>query len=51
MDYEIVQLKEKIVAGISARTNNNDPAMPQIIGLYHNYNSNEKGDYDIMVGK
>ena len=32
MNYEIVNLKEKIVVGISAKLSNNDPEMPQIIG-------------------
>lgn len=32
MNYEIVDLKEKIVAGITIRTNNSDPNMPKAIG-------------------
>ena len=32
MNYEIVELKEKIVAGISANTSNEDPKMGEIIG-------------------
>ncbi|MCI8327551.1 MAG: AraC family transcriptional regulator [Lachnospiraceae bacterium] len=32
MDYEIVTLQEKTVAGISARTNNGDPQMSVVIG-------------------
>ena len=41
MNYEIVELKEKIIAGIAARTANDDPKMGEIIGglwrdLYQN---------------
>lgn len=32
MNYEIVNLEEKAVAGVSARTNNNAPDMGQVIG-------------------
>lgn len=32
MNYEIVTLQEKVVAGISARTNNHAPDMGQVIG-------------------
>jgi predicted transcriptional regulator YdeE len=32
MNYEVVYLKEKIVAGIKIRTNNNDPNMKSDIG-------------------
>lgn len=32
MNYEIVQLKEKIVVGLTARTKNSDTEMPMIIG-------------------
>ncbi len=32
MDYEIVNLKEKTLAGLSARTNNASPEMEKIIG-------------------
>lgn len=32
MNYEIVTLDEKIVTGISARTNNTDPNMGMVIG-------------------
>lgn len=32
MNYEVVYLKEKIVAGIIIRTSNNDPNMAQVIG-------------------
>lgn len=32
MDYEIVTLEERIVAGVSARTNNTSPEMGAVIG-------------------
>jgi predicted transcriptional regulator YdeE len=32
MEYEIIELKEKTVTGVTARTNNNDPAMTAVIG-------------------
>ena len=32
MEYEIVTLEEKIVAGVSARTNNMNPDMGAVIG-------------------
>lgn len=32
MDYEIVSLEEKIVAGLCARTGNQEPDMGQVIG-------------------
>lgn len=32
MDYEIVKLEEKIVTGVSARTNNQSPDMGRVIG-------------------
>ena len=32
MNYEIVNLKEKKVAGLNIRTNNNDPNMNKSIG-------------------
>jgi len=32
MNYEVVYLKEKTVAGITIRTNNNDPNMSKVIG-------------------
>lgn len=32
MNYEIVNLEEKVVVGITARTKNSDENMPQIIG-------------------
>lgn len=38
MDYEIVEIKEKIVGGITATTNNKDENMTQIIGgLWRNF--------------
>lgn len=72
MDYNIVEIKEKIVAGKVVRTNNNSADMPQkmdfvwknffkiykdinnkidkkCLGVYTNYESDFKGDYDIMV--
>lgn len=32
MDYEVIELKEKLVAGLSARTSNNAPDMGMVIG-------------------
>lgn len=32
MNYEIVNLEEKIVVGITARTGNNDPECQKVIG-------------------
>ena len=32
MDYEIITLKEKTMAGLSARTNNSSPDMGKVIG-------------------
>lgn len=32
MEYEIITLKEKTMAGLSARTNNSSPDMGQVIG-------------------
>lgn len=38
MNYEIVNLQEKIVAGIAARTNNHAPDMGAVIGgLWHRF--------------
>lgn len=34
MNYEIVNLNEKIIAGITARTGNSDPECQKIIGVY-----------------
>lgn len=47
MDYEIVDLKEKIVVGVSAITSNEDPQMGEIIGglwekLYSENGANSK---------
>lgn len=75
MDYEIVQLEEKKVAGIKARTNNTSPDMTKVIGglwqkfyaegiyesipgkvtgkslgIYTEYDRDEKSDYSIIVG-
>lgn len=74
MNYEIVNLKEKTVAGYFARTNNASPDMGKIIGelwqkfymedgyflipnkadgkalgIYTDYESDEKGDYTVVV--
>ena len=32
MEYEILDMNEKIIAGLCARTNNSAPDMPQVIG-------------------
>lgn len=41
MNYEIVNLKEKILVGVSAKTGNNDPRMGEIIGgLWNNLYAN-----------
>ena len=41
MNYEIVNLKEKTLVGISAKTGNNDPRMGEIIGgLWNNLYAN-----------
>lgn len=75
MKYEIVNLKEKTVAGVKGRTNNSAPDMGMVIGklwsdfyekgiyqaiegkkndkalgIYMDYESDEKGDYTLMVG-
>ncbi len=75
MEYEIVTLEEKIVAGLSARTNNAAPDMGAVIGglwnrfynegvyasitdrknqkamgIYTDYDGDEKSDYTIIVG-
>lgn len=74
MDYEIVNLEEKTVVGVMARTNNTSPDMGVVIGglwnsfyhdgiyaniqnksnqkalgIYTNYSTDEKGDYDVIV--
>lgn len=75
MDYEIIQLEEKTLVGLTARTNNQTPDMYQVIGqlwgrlygegvyeaipckktgkvigLYSDYEDDEKGDYNITTG-
>jgi len=75
MKYEIVELKERKVAGFAARTNNSSPDMgatigatwqkffteagyPSIpnkisgktMGIYTDYENDEKGDYTFMAG-
>lgn len=75
MKYEVVQLEEKIIVGLSARTNNMSPEMGMVIGglweqfygngiyamaknkvsdkslgIYTDYEGNEKNDYTVMVG-
>lgn len=73
MNYKIVELQEKTVAGISARTNNSSPEMSAVIGglwekfyggiyqkisdkanefalgIYTEYENDEKGDYTVMT--
>lgn len=74
MTYEIVDLKEKTVVGLSARTNNSSPDMGMVIGgmwqqfygtgiysaiehkstgkalgIYTEYEGNEKSDYTALV--
>lgn len=50
MEYEIVTLKEKIVAGISARTNNTSPDMGAVIGgLWSRFF--QEGVYTSIPGK
>lgn len=50
MDYEIVELKEKIAVGVSARTNNTSPDMSAVIGGLWNRFYNE-GVYASIPGK
>lgn len=50
MDYEIITLEEKTVAGISARTNNTDPNMGLVIGGLWNRFFDE-GIYAEISGK
>ncbi|MEG0379941.1 MAG: effector binding domain-containing protein, partial [Eubacterium sp.] len=74
MEYEIVTLEAKHIAGITSRTNNFSPDCGAVIGglwtrfyqeafgeipekinassiaLYHHYDSDEKGDYDLTIG-
>lgn len=74
MEYEVVWLEEKTVAGVAARTNNTDGNMTNVIGglwqkffaegmysaierkanqkalgIYTDYEGNEKNDYTAMV--
>ncbi|HEX3075657.1 MAG TPA: GyrI-like domain-containing protein [Lachnospiraceae bacterium] len=50
MTYEVVELEEKLVVGITARTSNQDPEMGQIIGSlwYRFYN---EGIYQAIGNK
>jgi len=50
MNYEIVNLEEKTVAGLLIRTSNNDPNMPRLIGeLWQGFFS--KGTYQSICDK
>lgn len=50
MNYEIVNLEEKIVVGITARTGNNDPECQKVIGgLWQDFMG--KGIWDSMKNK
>ena len=50
MNYEIVNLEEKIVVGITARTGNNDPECQKVIGgLWQDFMS--KGIWESMKNK
>lgn len=74
MNYEIVNVKEKIVAGIAVRTNNSSLDMtnaignlwkrfyeedvyadipnkisPKVLGVYTDYENNEKGEYTFLT--
>lgn len=50
MNYEIVNLEEKIVVGITARTGNNDPECQKVIGgLWQDFMSN--GIWESMKNK
>lgn len=50
MNYEIVNLNEKIIAGITARTGNNDPECQKVIGgLWQDFMS--KGIWESMKNK
>ncbi|MDE5648648.1 MAG: GyrI-like domain-containing protein [Oscillospiraceae bacterium] len=50
MNYEIVDLEEKIVVGITARTGNNDPECQKVIGsLWQDFMS--KGIWESMKNK
>lgn len=50
MDYKIVELKEKTVVGVSARTKNSDENMTKIIGSLWN-DFYQKGIYASIVNK
>lgn len=50
MDYEIVNLEEKIAAGVAARTNNTSPDMGEVIGGLWNQFFND-GIYVSIPGK
>lgn len=50
MEYEIVHLKERLTAGLSARTNNTSPDMAQVIGgLWKQFYT--EGIYESIPGK
>ncbi len=50
MKYELVELEEKLVVGLSSRTSNHDPKMPEIIGgLWNDYY--QKGVYQGIKNK
>ena len=74
MKYDVVELKEKTVVGVMAKTNNSAPDMEQVIGglwqqfysgihteisnkvnekalgIYTDYENEEKADYHVIVG-
>lgn len=74
MNYEIVNIEEKIVAGIAVRTSNSSPDMtkaigdlwkrfygeniyvdipnkisPKVLGVYTDYENDEKGEYTFLT--
>ena len=50
MEYEVVALEEKVIAGVSARTRNDAPDMQQVIGgLWSDFYG--KGIYAAVAGK
>ncbi len=50
MNYEIVNLEEKIVVGLTARTGNNDPDCPKIVGgLWQDFMG--RGVYEALKNK
>ena len=50
MEYEILDMKEKIAAGLAARTNNASPDMGAVIGgLWQRFYG--EGIYDLIPGK